>query len=117
MVTSDKVKFDMELFKLVIGMREGLPFPLLRREIQKYLRTMTTEQKQTILDKRQEIVNSWLEWKEANYYVLTRLGFTAGEAEILKDKRLHSPGMRNVIRNRAMELGFMRPDPAEGGKW
>ncbi len=107
------VKFDMELFKLVIGMREGLPFPLLRKEIQKYLRTMSPEQKQVILDKRQEIVNNWLDWKESNFYVLTHIGFTSTEAEMLKDKRLHSPGMRNVIRNRALELGFMRPDPAD----
>lgn len=102
--------FDMDLFKLVMGMREGLPFPVLRREVQRYIRGMTEEQRQDILNRRQEIVNSWVEWKESNHYILTHIGFTDAEADVLGDKRLQSPGVRNVMRNRAVELGYLKPE-------
>jgi len=104
------VEFDMGLFKLIMSMREGLPFPLLRKEIQKYIRTMSEEAKQDILNRRQEILNNWVEWKDANHYVLTHIGFTDAEADMLDDKRLQSPGVRNVIRNRAIKLGYLEAD-------
>ncbi len=109
MIRTDVV-FDMDLYKLVMSMREGLPFPLLRREIQKYVRTLTSQQKQAILDRRQEIVNAWLEWKDSNHYILMHLGFSDAEAAMLDDKRLQSPGVRNVLRNRAVELGYVQSE-------
>ncbi len=104
------VTFDMDLFKLVMSMKEGLPFPLLRRELQRYIRAMTEEQKQDILNRREEIVNKWSEWKESNHYILVHVGFNDAEADMLDDKRLQSPGMRNVIKNRAIELGYLKPE-------
>lgn len=104
------VVFDVELFKLILNMREGLPFPLLRKEVQKYIRTLTSEQRQSYLDRRGDILSAWLGWKESNHVILMHIGFNEIEASILSDKRLQSPGMRNVMRNRAVELGYARVD-------
>lgn len=110
-MTRAGVVFDRELFELVMSMREGLPFPVLRKELQRYIRErMTEEQKQDILNRREEIVNNWLEWKESNHYLLMRIGFSSAEADVLCDKRLQSPGVRNVLKNRAVELGFLKPE-------
>jgi hypothetical protein len=105
--------FDVELFKLILSMREGLPFPVHRKEIQQYLRLLTSEEKQEIRDRREEIINKWVTWKESNHYVLTHIGFTDEMADMLDDKRLESPGMRQVLLNRAVELGYAKKD-AEG---
>jgi len=100
--------FDLELFKLVLSMREGLPYPLLRREITKYVKTLSEEQKQEVLGRRDEILEDWIGWKESNYWVLTRIGFTEEMTVLLQDKRLESPGMRRVIIHRAIELGYVK---------
>lgn len=100
--------FDQELFKLIMSMREGLPFPVLRKEVAKYIKTLTPEQRQEYIDRRDEILDEWSEWKESNHWVLMRIGFNDIEADLLDDKRLDSPGVRNVLRNRAVELGYGR---------
>ncbi len=76
---------------------------------------MSEEAKQDVLDRREEIVNKWIDWKESNHAILIRIGFSDAEATILDDKRLESPGMRNVIRNRAIELGYLK-DTREDGR-
>ena len=109
----NKPSFDNDLFKLVLSMKEGLPYQLLRKEVGKYVKTLTPEQKQDLLNRRDEIMENWLEWKESNFWVLQKIGFEEAEADILQDKRLDSPGMRRVMVNRAVELGYLKESPLQ----
>ena len=107
MAKSDRF-FDFELFELIMSMREGLPFLVLRKEVTKYVRTLTSEQKQSYVDRRDEILDEWSDWRESNHWVLVRIGFNDIEADLLDDKRLESPGIRRVLKIRATEVGYLK---------
>lgn len=96
--------FDKQLYDKVLVQPEGLPHREYRKVLARYVSTLSEAERTDILSHRGEIEASEEEWRELNMEVLTRLGFSDGEASQLMDKRLDSPGMRILIRNRAEEV-------------
>lgn len=95
---------DLELYRFIMGQPEGLPHKEYRKTVAHYVTHMSDEEREDLRERRYEILEAWAEWVGDNYEILLRLGFNVVEAEILKDKRLTSPGMRNVIKIRVAEL-------------
>lgn len=91
------MSFDKKLYDQIMSQPEGLPHPLYRKALAKYVRELSDEVKSAVEAARYEIYDMELEWRELNERVLLRLGFTPEEARMLRDKRLDSPGMRRVI--------------------
>lgn len=101
-------EFDPGLYGQVVSQPEGLRRPVYLKQLRVYVKAMTPEARALILARRDEIMEAFSEWKELNFLILTRLGFTEAEAELLKDKRLDSPGMRNVMRVRREEIANVK---------
>lgn len=96
--------FDPKLYAKVIAQPEGMAHKEYRKVLARYVSTLTEEQRSDILARRRRIEEAKEEWEELNNEVLLRLGFGEGEAAMLMDKRLDSPGMRMLIRRRADEI-------------
>ena len=99
-----KKKLDLELYRFIMRQPVGLRHSEYRKEVARYVSTLTDAQKEDLRGRRYEILEAWAEWTGDNYEILLRLGFNTQEAEMLKDKRINSPGVRNVIKNRVEEL-------------
>jgi len=93
--------FDPGLYDMVLAQPEGFAHRQYLKVLGRYVSTLSTFERFQIQSRREEIEATELEWKELNHEVLRRLGFNEAEAGMLMDKRLDSPGMRNVIRKRA----------------
>ena len=98
------MKIDVKLYNVVMSQPEGLPHKFYRKALASYVTGMSDVERQSVLDQRDEIYNMEAEWMELNEAVLRRLGFGEQEVLLLRDKRLDSPGVRNVIRTRAAEV-------------
>ena len=99
-----KQKIDVKLYNAIMSQPEALPYKFYRKALQSYVTGMTKEERQAILDRSDEIMQLEAEWLEINEAVLRRLGFSEQEVMMLRDKRLSSPGMRHVIRTKAIEI-------------
>jgi len=95
---------DLELYRFIMRQPVGLRHSEYRKGVGWYVSQMSEADKQLLRDRRYEILENWAEWTCDNYEILLRLGFDTREAEMLRDKRLTSPGVRNVIRNRVEGL-------------
>lgn len=96
--------FDPKLCDKVLSQPEGMAHKEYRKVLARYVSTLTEAERSGIQARREEIEYAEEEWKELNLEVLLHLGFSAGEAAQLMDKRLDSPGMRTLIRNRAGDI-------------
>jgi len=96
--------FDPKLYEKVLAQAEGMRHRVYRKALARYVSTLSGFERVAVLKQREEIEASEEEWKELNFEVLRRLGFGEGEAAMLRDKRLDSPGMRTLIRKRAEEV-------------
>jgi len=97
-------KVDFGLYRFIMGQPVGLPHKDYRNALARHVSTLTPEEKADLRERRYEILENWAEWVGDNYEILLRLGFNTKEAEMLKDKRINSPGMRNVIKTRVEEM-------------
>ena len=97
-------KIDLELYRFIMRQPVGLRHSDYRKELAGYVSSLSEAQREDLRNRRYEILEAWAEWIGDNYEILLRLGFRTNEAEILKDKRINSPGMRNVIKVRVEEL-------------
>ena len=97
-------KVDVGLYRFIMGQPIGLRHGEYRKDLARYVTTLSDEAKEDLRERRYEILEAWAEWCDDNYEILLRLGFNTIEAEMLRDKRINSPGVRNVIRNRVEEL-------------
>ena len=99
-------KVDFGLYRFIMGQPIGLRHEEYRKELARYVSTLTEEQKEDLRERRYEVLEAWAEWVGDNLEILLRLGFNTREAEMLRDKRINSPGMRNVIKVRVEETGM-----------
>ena len=90
--------FDYSLYLKIMSAPEGLPHREYAKALGRYVSTLSEEERQAVLRRRDEILDAEQEWKELNEGVLLRLGFTEDEAGTLYDKRLDSPGMRMLLK-------------------
>ncbi len=97
-------KLDLKLYRFVMSQPVGLRHSEYRKELAGYVSCLSEEQKADLRERRYEILEAWADWIGDNREILLKLGFSTQEAEMLCDKRLNSPGVRNVIKNRAEEL-------------
>jgi len=97
-------KFDHKLCDKVLSQPEGMRHKEYRKVLARYVSTLSEDERNDIISRRDEIEDAEDDWRELNFEVLTRLGFSEGEAAQLMDKRLDSPGMRTLIRKRADEI-------------
>ena len=97
-------KVDLELYRFIMRQPVGLRHEEYRKELARYASTLTEEQKADLRERRYEILEAWADWINDNYEILLRLGFNTREAEMLRDKRLNSPGLRNCIKVRVEEI-------------
>lgn len=97
-------KLDLELYRFIMRQPVGLPHNEYRKELARYVTSLSEAEKQDLRDRRYEILEAWAEWTDDNYEILLRLGFNTKEADKLRDKRINSPGVRNVIRVRVEEI-------------
>lgn len=96
-------RVDLELYRFIMHQPVGLRHGEYRNALARYASTLSVAVKEDLRERRYEILEAWAEWVGDNYEILLRLGFRTNEAEILKDKRLNSPGMRNAIKVRVEE--------------
>ena len=99
-----KKKLDLELYRFIMRQPVGLRHSEYRKEVARYVSQMSEADREDLRERRYEILENWAEWVGDNYEILLRLGFNVPEAEMLKDKRLTSPGLRNVISLRVKEM-------------
>ncbi len=97
-------KVDIGLYRFIMSQPVGLRHGEYRKELARYVTTLSDEAKEDLRERRYEILEAWAEWTGDNYEILLRLGFNTREAEMLRDKRINSPGVRNVIKMRVEEL-------------
>lgn len=97
-------KVDLELYRFIMRQPPGSRHSEYRKELARYVSQMSEADREDLRERRYEILENWAEWIGDNYEILRRLGFSTQEAEMLKDKRINSPGMRNVIKNRVEEV-------------
>lgn len=97
-------KIDAELYRFIMRQPVGLRHSEYRKVLASYVSTLSEAAKEDLRERRYEILEAWAEWVGDNYEILLRLGFRTNEAEILKDKRLNSPGMRNAIKVRVEDM-------------
>jgi len=97
-------RVDFGLYRFIMSQPIGLRHSEYRKELARYVTTLSEEAKEDLRERRFEILEAWAEWTGDNYEILLRLGFNTREAEMLRDKRLNSPGVRNVIKSRVEEL-------------
>jgi len=97
-------KVDYDLYRFIMSQPVGLRHEEYRKELAKYVSTLTEEQKQDLRERRYEILEAWADWTDDNLEILLRLGFRYGEANMLRDKRINSPGVRRVIKMRVEEI-------------
>ena len=90
-------KVDLGLYRFIMGQPVGLRHEEYRKELARYVSTLTEEQKADLRERRYEIQEVWADWTDDNYEILLRLGFSTKEAGMLRDKRINSPGVRRVI--------------------
>lgn len=95
---------NTKFYKYVMSSPEGLQHREYRKGLARYVTQLPESVKQDILSRRDEIVVSEFEWRRRNSIMLSQLGFTPSECEMLADKRMDSPGMRNVIKLRVEEI-------------
>lgn len=96
--------FDPALYAKIMAVPEGLQHEQYRKQLGKYVTGLAESVKEDILRRWEEIADAEHEWMELNELVLLRLGFGRLDSRLLRDKRLDSPGMRNVIRVKAEEI-------------
>lgn len=96
--------FDPKVFESVLSVPEGMNHKEYRKALGRYVSTLSDFERVQIKSRREEIEKAELEWKQLNHEVLRRLGFNEAEAGMLCDKRLDSPGMRTLIRNRKEDV-------------
>jgi len=97
-------KVDLGLYRFIMGQPVGLRHEEYRKELARYVSTLTEEQKADLRERRYEILEAWAGWTDDNYEVLLRLGFRPSEASMLRDKRINSLGVRRVIKMRVEEI-------------
>ena len=97
-------KVDLELYRFIMRQPVGLRHGEYRKELARYVTTLSESVKADLRERRYEILEAWAEWIGDNYEILLRLGFNTREAEMLRDKRINSPGVRNVVKNRVEEI-------------
>lgn len=97
-------KVDYELYRFIMRQPVGLRHGDYRKELARYVTTLSDDVKADLRERRYEILEAWAEWVGDNYEILLRLGFRTNEAEMLKDKRINSPGMRNAIKVRVEDI-------------
>ena len=97
-------KIDFELYRFIMRQPIGLRHGEYRKEVARYVSQVSEADREDLRERRYEILENWAEWVGDNYEILRRLGFGVQEAEMLKDKRINSPGVRNVIKNRVEEI-------------
>ena len=96
--------FDPKLYEKVLAQPEGMRHRVYRKMLARYVTTLSGFERVAVLRQREEIESAEEEWKSLNFEVLRRLGFGEGEAGMLRDMRLDSPGMRTLIRKRAEDV-------------
>jgi len=96
-------KVDFGLYRFIMSQPVGLRHDEYRKELARYVSTLTEEQKADLRERRYEILEAWADWTDDNYEILLRLGFNTKEATMLRDKRINSPGVRNVLKMRVEE--------------
>lgn len=101
-------KVDVPLYRFVMRQPVGPRYSEYRRDLSRYVSSLSKEAKADLRERRYEILEAWAEWVGDNYEILLRLGFHTGEAEMLKVNRINSPGMRNAIKVRVGELTKVR---------
>ena len=100
----DNKKVDFGLYRFIMGQPVGLRHEEYRKELARYVSTLTEEQKADLRERRYEILEAWADWTDDNLEILLRLGFRYGEANMLRMNRINSPGVRNVIKTRVEEI-------------
>lgn len=89
-----------QAFAVVMHGPEGPRYHVYRRSLSRYVDSLAMVQRLSILSRRSTITRRYIEWTEYNAMVLRALDFNEGEVELLKGRRLNSPGMRELIRVR-----------------
>jgi len=93
-----------------MALPEGLPWREYRREMRRYIREMSEEEKQDILDRQDEIDENSQESYEANESIFLELGFTQGETNVFARCRINSPGIRQIIAERVAITRYATPE-------
>jgi len=100
----------LAVYKRVMALPEGLPWREYRREMRRYIREMSEEEKQDILDRQDEIDENSQESYEANESIFLELGFTQGETNVFARCRINSPGIRQIIAERVAITRYATPE-------
>ena len=97
------------LYKIVMSEPEGPNHIEARRLTRKYVREMSPDAVQRILDRTQEIEESAMEEFFLRKEVFMRLGFMEVEAAFFARCRLNSPGIRTLIKERVQVTKHATP--------
>lgn len=101
------IKFDQKVYDSVMRLEDEPSYKLARKRTRRFVSKMSEVEKIAVLERSDEISEGEVEGQLENKSILERLGFTDEEAGVLMDKRLGTPGMKNLIAMRAREVGML----------
>jgi len=100
----------LSVYKKVMAMPEGLSGAEHRKLTRKYVRSMSKDEVNDVLGRRDEIEEaSWDEWR-LRKDIFLQLGFSDAEAQVFARCRLNSPGIRTLIGKRVEVTKYATDD-------
>lgn len=111
--TSYKNKRVLRIAKEVLSVPEGPSGKEAKQLTRKYVREMSPDAVQHILDRRREIEERSIEEYMLRKEVLMELGFFEEEAGMYARCRMNSPGIRTIIKERVEVTQHATPEEIE----
>lgn len=99
----------LTVYRRVMDLPEGPTSAEYRRDMRRYVRSLSDEVKEDILSRASELEDgSWDEY-EARKNVFLELGFSMVEATFFARCRLNSPGIRTILTQRVAISQYAKP--------
>ena len=103
----------LRIYKEVMAVPEGPNHIEARRLTRKYVREMSPDAVQRVLNNQDEIEERAMEEFFLRKELLMELGFMEGEAAFFARCRLNSPGIRTLLKERVQVTQYSTPEEIE----